>query len=169
MSIINEALKKAQQVNVNPDQPSPAPTPAPKAQVLDEAAVQPLSRSIKKEPAVALQPKRTKKYVFFVAVIAVVVGISIMAILIKKPPVAIYEEVVSSIPAQEASRVPHGSTMPPMLSLNGIVYDQDRPYAIVNNKVLLEGDTLEGATLTEINQDNVKFTFKGKEILLNAK
>lgn len=53
--------------------------------------------------------------------------------------------------------------LPPKLTLNGIVYDAKKPYAIVNNKILLKGESIEGAILVEINEDNVKFVFKGRE------
>jgi hypothetical protein len=57
----------------------------------------------------------------------------------------------------------------PNLNLNGIVYDNERPYAIVNNKVMLKGDTIEGAALIEIKQDSVKFVFNDKEFELRSK
>lgn len=159
MSIINDALKKAQQKNKGSDHPSP------KTQELGEDAIQ-YSSSVKKKPAVVSRTKKAKKSIFFIVI--VIIGI-VGTIFIKKPPPVTPEKIIPNMPIQENLKSLSTSTLSPMLNLNGIVYDEERPYAIINNKVLLRGDTIEGATLIEINRDNVKFMFDGKEIVLNAK
>jgi len=42
------------------------------------------------------------------------------------------------------------------LSLSGIMYLKGKPRAIINNRVLTEGDTLEGFTILKIGIDSVK-------------
>ncbi|MBU1853792.1 MAG: hypothetical protein KJ957_07105 [Candidatus Omnitrophica bacterium] len=41
------------------------------------------------------------------------------------------------------------------LILNGIVWDKDTPYAIINNNVVEVGEILGGVTIIEINQNSV--------------
>lgn len=158
MSIINDALKKAQQKNKGFDSPSP------KTQGLGEDAIQ-YPGSVKNKPAVVSRPKKAKKFIFFI----VIVSIGIATFFIKKPAPVTPEKVTPNILVEENLKPVSTPALFPVLNLNGIVYDEERPYAIINNRVLLKGDTIEGATLIEINRDNVKFMFNDKEIVLNAK
>lgn len=42
------------------------------------------------------------------------------------------------------------------LTLNGIFFSPPESYALVNNKIIREGDNIEGATLVKITQDSVE-------------
>jgi hypothetical protein len=44
----------------------------------------------------------------------------------------------------------------------GIVYSADKPSAIVDRKIVHEGDVIHGATVVKIYRDSVKFSKKGK-------
>jgi hypothetical protein len=46
--------------------------------------------------------------------------------------------------------------------VTGIVYSADKPSAIVDRKIVHEGDVIYGATVVKIYRDNVKFSEKGK-------
>ena len=46
--------------------------------------------------------------------------------------------------------------------VTGIVYSADKPSAIVDRKMVHEGDVIHGATVVKIYQDKVKFSEKGK-------
>jgi hypothetical protein len=46
--------------------------------------------------------------------------------------------------------------------VTGIVYSADKPSAIVDRKIVHEGDVIHGATVVKIYQDKVKFSEKGK-------
>jgi hypothetical protein len=46
--------------------------------------------------------------------------------------------------------------------VTGIVYSEDRPSAIVDRKIVHEGDVIYGATVVKIYQDSVKFSKKSK-------
>lgn len=47
--------------------------------------------------------------------------------------------------------------------LNGIVWDKNNPYAIVNNDVVKVGDKLGGATVIEISEKDVILEFDGEK------
>jgi type II secretory pathway component PulC len=54
----------------------------------------------------------------------------------------------------------------PQLTLNGVYFQQDEGYALVNNRILKAGDTIEGAKVTEISLDKVILEFDGKAFTL---
>lgn len=57
----------------------------------------------------------------------------------------------------------------PHLTLNGIVWNVDKPIAIVNNKILRKGDSIEGAEVLDITQAGVSLRFEAKQIMLKPK
>ncbi len=57
----------------------------------------------------------------------------------------------------------------PRLVLNGVFFSQDGGYALVNNKIVSQGEEIDGAKLVEIGEDEVLFDFKGKEIRLSTR
>lgn len=57
----------------------------------------------------------------------------------------------------------------PGLALNGIFFSQDKGYALVNNIIVKEGDTIEGATVKRISADTVEFESYGKTFQLRTK
>jgi hypothetical protein len=170
MSIINDALKKAQEKNKAEDivtgpapiaQPASPPTPA--------------HRQSYKAPADA------KRLIpALISLIVIATGVVFFRSFSRKtaPDAGLFLAPASPIaepvsPAVSAPAVPMPAPLNaqgfPVLKLNGIVYDSERPYAIVNNKVLSKGDAVEGATLTEIEQEKVKFVFNGREFELSSR
>lgn len=53
--------------------------------------------------------------------------------------------------------------------LTGILYDEQKPMAIINNRVLEEGALINGAELLEIQPNYVMVSYKGKEVKLKVK
>ena len=53
-----------------------------------------------------------------------------------------------------------GTTNGPVVK--GIVCSEDKSYAVIGNRVISAGDTVEGATIVKINPDSVEFTMGGK-------
>ncbi len=52
--------------------------------------------------------------------------------------------------------------------LSGIVYDQKRPLAIINDRIVVEGALIDSARLLEIQPDYVRLSLEGKEIRLKV-
>jgi hypothetical protein len=52
---------------------------------------------------------------------------------------------------------------PPALKIQGIIWGGRLNQAIVNNKVVKEQDTIEGAKIISINKKGITVLFKGKE------
>ena len=46
--------------------------------------------------------------------------------------------------------------MIPHLSLNGVFYSKNEGYALINNRVVKQGDTIEGVKVKRVNLDNVE-------------
>lgn len=53
------------------------------------------------------------------------------------------------------------SQTPPPLSVQGIIWGGNFPLAIINNKVVKVGDTLEGAEILNISKEGVTIKFTG--------
>lgn len=57
---------------------------------------------------------------------------------------------------------------PPALTLNGVFFSQDEGYALVNNRIVMEGDLVEGAQVKQITLDTVELDFRGSVIKLTT-
>jgi len=57
----------------------------------------------------------------------------------------------------------------PDLTLNGIMFLEAGPRAIINNSIVGVGNTVSGATVTKINRKSVALEYSGVEITLNLK
>ncbi len=53
--------------------------------------------------------------------------------------------------------------------LSGILYDNQKPMAIINNRIVEEGTLINGAQLLEIQPDYVRLSLKGEELQLKIK
>lgn len=58
---------------------------------------------------------------------------------------------------------PISAEPPPSFTIQGTIWEGKIPLAIVNNKVVKEGDTLEGAKIKTIEKKGITILFKGKE------
>lgn len=54
------------------------------------------------------------------------------------------------------------------LTVQGIIWGGRFPQAIVNNKVLKIGDTIEGALVIDIKKDEITLLYKGKQYKLSS-
>ncbi len=57
----------------------------------------------------------------------------------------------------------------PSLNLNGIIYGSDASYAIINNKIVKEDDLVEQIKVLKIYKDRVLFNFENREYILKAR
>jgi hypothetical protein len=158
MSIIQDALKK---VNSNPV----INTPAPK------------------------EKKRISR-IFIFAPIAVIVIIAAAFLALNSQLLARSAQAVprtnDALPSQPSSRqevIKKGATVkqnndprsalkpkiaqPPKYQLNGIMYIESGPKAIVNGSVVKEGDLINGATVKKIARQEVLLSYEDVDILLN--
>lgn len=155
MSIINEALKKAAEENKKRKD-----TPYQESRSKDQIKVDGQQKVILKEPV------KNNKRAFLIILLILSLGIFFV---VNRFFLISQNKEIPRTSSQNISSPPSTSTNFPQLTLNGIVYDEERPYAIVNNKVLLKGEMIEGATLVEIKRDSVKFLFNDKELIIKAK
>jgi type II secretory pathway component PulC len=54
----------------------------------------------------------------------------------------------------------------PSLVVSGLIWGGNIPQAIINGKILKEGDTVEGAEILEIKKEGVIIIYKGKEFTI---
>ncbi|HBG61896.1 MAG: hypothetical protein A2Y03_03075 [Omnitrophica WOR_2 bacterium GWF2_38_59] len=55
---------------------------------------------------------------------------------------------------------------PPRMVISGLVWNSDRPQAIVNNKVIDVGDTIETIQVVAIRKEGIDIDFQGKTITI---
>lgn len=56
----------------------------------------------------------------------------------------------------------------PSLQIEGVVWGGSLPQAIINNRVMRVGDTVEGARITDINQSGVTVFFENRQYNLTT-
>ena len=178
MSIIQEALKKAQDT-----QEAPPPLSQPQPAVTETAPFR-------------AEPPAPSKAVFkpvmiaaFAAALIITAGFGAHFFSsIKKsfpaktnPPDTAIQQQVTYKPAATPVPEPKGplapiqkmadlkSAVPPKLILNGIMYIETGPRAIINGNTVEVGDSVSGAEVRRINRDNVVLTFNDAEITIDLK
>ncbi|MDP3730428.1 MAG: general secretion pathway protein GspB [Candidatus Omnitrophota bacterium] len=171
MSIIQEALKRAQYNYAGKKRPPQAyekPVQEPAAPVPGEAID---ARAMTKKIAVV---------VYLIVLLALVTGFGMRALFSKmvamdkekrskdlivaaqeNPPDKAAPSAPSPATAEQAIEKPLAmvssaqTNQVPSLVLNGIMYTEVRPKAIINGTVVREGDVISGATVTSITRKNV--------------
>jgi hypothetical protein len=78
-----------------------------------------------------------------------------------KEIVAPLEEVI--VPAEKKAIV---KDEPPKLSLTGIIYEDKESLALINNRIVREGELIAGARVINIGPNKVILSFVGQEISL---
>ena len=166
MSIINEALKKAQEGDG-----------ATRGILLPPAAsAKPISRLIDAHTVSRYTAAGRRYIAWLLALAGIALGFIILKYLLpllgRDPgPISGAKELSPAQAPSLDANLPaaHESSAAPVLILSGIVYDEEKPYAIVNNSVLSVGDEIQGARLTDIDREGVKFLFGEEQIRLSAK
>lgn len=55
---------------------------------------------------------------------------------------------------------------PPQLKITGLIWNTDRPQAIVNERVLSAGDEIEGAKLLSVTKNGINIEYKGVKFFI---
>ncbi len=147
MSIIHEALKKVQEFNTQPAQPSP---------------------EIKKL-------RTLKMYSLYVTVFllgGLVAKLAFNAVTSSFESKQEAAKPLAPTPAAAAAqpKAPLFSTRAPKQSpgfvLNGVFFSDGKAFALVNNKIVREGDTIEGADVVKITPEEVELSAGGEAVKL---
>ena len=56
--------------------------------------------------------------------------------------------------------------LPPPLTIQGLIWGVNIPCAIINNKVVRQGDSIDEAKIIEIRREGVDLLYKGKKFYL---
>ena len=156
MSIIYDALKKVDQSNINPD-------------------AQPPQQNKNKKSSF-------KVYLLYILILAIGVfaaniffkfflgpshgpSLKTPAALALPPVINATEQLKSE--NQAANTTVKEETPAPSLALSGTFFSADKGYALINNKILAEGDSIEGATVVRIGMDEVELKFKDSTIKIS--
>ncbi len=80
-----------------------------------------------------------------------------------------YRDMRSEIELLESERVAARKELLSSFRLNGIVWDSNDSWAIINNRIVRPGDVLEGVTIVSIKPQKVVLSFKQEEFDLVVK
>jgi hypothetical protein len=173
MSIIQEALEKAQS-DGKPEASLPK-------------SVQATKKPEKIAPSTGIFPRRKAtsrmpdKKAFITAVSFIVLALALLLVVrflsgtgdrtnrtsAKNSQEVSYRPLVRDT-VKEPSEPVNKETAPDLV-LNGIMYIEGRPRAIVNNFIVEQGDSVLGATVTGIKRESVVLEYEDMEITLNLK
>ncbi len=64
---------------------------------------------------------------------------------------------------EEKAQAPEREIPPPSLSVQGVIWGGNFPQAIINNRVVKLGDTIEGARIVSIDKNVVIIFFQGRQ------
>lgn len=194
MSIIQEALKKVTPKDRStPDEISQPP----EASLIPSVTIQPVNKPVIAAKKIKSRNPLRLVVILVMGAITMVVAAGAFYLFQKPSPAAqkmqasepepvpapilhqdtIYKTIENSLP-ETAGTIPAAQTPapasivraePPELVLNGIMYLESGPRAIINNAIVGEGDMVNGATILTINKKNVILKFNNVEITLNLK
>lgn len=176
MSIINEALKKVEREQ---EQSFNIAIPA-------QADKQEVVRIIKQEKENAVNFFARKMIIVWVCGFALLFIIILIVIPTGKKSKVTYSkisnfigEVQSAAPVAPAAQIVSGTDaltkiIEPLTShagfkLSGIMLGEGEPTAIINNKIVKQGDDVAGATVVSIDEKQAKLTYQGQELTLSIK
>lgn len=125
--------------------------------------------TLDKKPAIkAPKPDKNKVYLLYALVAAVGIISASIAINffspgstkpiqapIEAPVPAAAKETALPAAAPEPAPAPKGHTAAPLV-VNGIFFSQDKGYALINNRIVEEGDMVEGNKITRINAETIE-------------
>ncbi len=145
MSIIYEALQKAQRYNRSEDA-----APLPESVKPAAAAEKKLRFRNRKEPLLALA-------IFLIAAVTILLLLNLDRFRPDRPAQPASQNRSKRFPA--VSRINSGSQpLKRGYVLEGIVQDKEAPFAVVNGKVVKKSDKLDGFTITNITENEVEMT-----------
>lgn len=149
MSIINDALKKAEREGI----PKPPLTSFPK----------------RKRTLQNRQP-RAKNLPPLIGIIGVILVLFLLYNLFpKKTAVDRKSLLAPKSPARQANTLTGTRTIKVKegLSLSGIVFSEAESWAVINDTIVSEGDTIKGAKLLKIEEKSVELAFPDKKLILS--
>ncbi|MCX5716102.1 MAG: hypothetical protein NTV07_04470 [Candidatus Omnitrophica bacterium] len=57
----------------------------------------------------------------------------------------------------------------PQLLISAVIWGSSKPQAIINNKIITVGETIEGVKVVNIGKEGIKINFNGEETILPIK
>lgn len=187
MSIINDALKKAEKESS--EQKRLSGKPQPDKNIAPASSDKPVPQSSPEQP----KQKISKKYIMITAALLAVLAVSVAVIIItekiknveSEPPPPVPKEASNIIfninsadkESEEAASDKKRNPSEPITKmgdlddviLNGIMYSGEEPLAVINNQVVREGEFYEGMRVLKINRTNIVVEINKLKITIHLK
>ena len=182
MSIVNDALKKIEKKRDS------ANLKTPPQKIEEKRGEQPPVQMPITPPKVSPQKKKKKFYLLKIIIFLGIVLTSAFFIKLfsdrsgnpisPRNPMDPVSPISSDTVGSRSERVtPFGqiveTTIPltggAKFELTGIMFSEDNPVAIINNEIVSEGDTIEGAVVDSIQESRVELSYSGQDLILKVK
>lgn len=139
-------------------------------------ALKKLQTSGSKKPS----PKRISLFIYIIMVIlGILLAKPILTFFTKPKKITPPSFPISSLPSEIPLKIKKEEITPieekklpkeiPSFSLTGILYSDTERWVMINNRILREGDTIEGAEVIQISDSGVELNFEGEKIFLKLK
>ena len=185
MSIINEALKKAEEEkNINIQEEKPLSSPEEKTTFKEKPQSPPRIDNRIKDSGKASKKISILPYILYIVAFGVFTFLTVYIISNQKPQgetqyvppeqkVSI-EKQPSANPLTSSSQIPllndlKTAPQAPEFVVTGIVHGNGPPMAVINGAVYVSGETVKSAKILEISEEMVVLERKGKRIELKVK
>lgn len=89
---------------------------------------------------------------------------NMQAMFLKQSSSVVGEQKAGALPVNSQPIKPQDDKLP--FKLSGIVQDENKPLAVINDIIVAAGETINDATVVNINDDSVGLKYKGKKITL---
>jgi hypothetical protein len=180
MSIVNDALKKIEKQR---DQASPKPSAVISKEINPEPNPVTSIKAPAKNNRFSLFEVLVLLGVIFAAAFLVKKFISKEKITVSTPSINIEGESITGLGQIVQTNMPLAQNQPSssaimglfkpreersQFALTGILYSDLNPAAIINDVILKQGDTINGAVVESIQEDLVKLSYAGQEIILQV-
>jgi len=170
MSLVLDALEKAQKESQNKQtQNIPIYNAAPTEAINKKMALSAAALKAGRRPSIA-----PKIFLYSLAFCAIIAGIVYLANDFDTPeePALSIKPIVPAIPKNFLSKeIPDqkpAAVRIPSLKLTGIMWDAKDPIAIINGKLMHQGDDILGVKILNIQLDKITAGYNGKEFTLTV-
>ena len=122
------------------------------------------------QPDVAAKARKLRPIIIAVAAVLIVTAVAFLSIKGLNGKKGIFSKNKKTLPHKqvplEVSEAQKGQLSGKKFVLSGIIYSREKSLAIINEKTLAIGETIEGATVSNITEKVVTITFDGEKASL---
>lgn len=168
MSLVLEALEKAQSEKIKQEKPTSVPVQILQKKEKPQVTAKPLTINKHKYRNIISILLVANASLFFLNWRLNTNSPSTVSTVVTNPSDSVPQiSVIENILSKISFPIDASETLP-SVNVTGIVWDSKEPIALVNSKFLKKGDEIKGAKIVDIQLNEVKFLYKDKEFTVSV-